>query len=314
MLGIAGTAPPKRTSNLVMNRRSFLVAVVVSPVVRCTCRVRRPRARCPSPRSRRLCRPCRLLPTGPTSAPVAGIVHPTGADDVVLRLAYEGGLVPAGYAFVSTPSLLVSGDGRVFTPGIIPAIFPGPLLPAVMVRTLTEDGMQAMLGVVRDAGLLAAATRVPRSAQRRRCAQHGADDQRRRGHVRALRLRPRHGRRSGDRRAPEPARRDHEARRCRGDGRCGQPRGRPAVHSDHLPVPGQGDRSRRAHRPTAGAVGRGVARTTGVSRSPATTCARVDAAAVGSLFLDAKQNTYFKDGDVVYQLAVAGVLPGDPEC
>ena len=34
----------------------------------------------------------------------------------------------------------------------------------------------------------------------------------------------------------------------------------------------------------------------------ATECARVDAAAVGSLFTDAKQNTYFKDGDIVYQV------------
>ena len=46
----------------------------------------------------------------------------------------------------------------------------------------------------------------------------------------------------------------------------------------------------------------------------ATECVRIDAAAVGSLFIDAKQNTYFKQGDVVYQLAVAGVLPGDPVC
>jgi hypothetical protein len=46
----------------------------------------------------------------------------------------------------------------------------------------------------------------------------------------------------------------------------------------------------------------------------ATECARLEADAVGSLFADAKQNTYFKDGDVVYQLSVAGVLPGDPAC
>ncbi len=52
----------------------------------------------------------------------------------------------------------------------------------------------------------------------------------------------------------------------------------------------------------------------GVSLASATTCARVDAASVGSLFLDAKQNTYFTEGDVTYQLAVAGVLPGDPVC
>jgi hypothetical protein len=35
---------------------------------------------------------------------------------------------------------------------------------------------------------------------------------------------------------------------------------------------------------------------------------------VGSLFLDAKQNTYFKDAEIVYEVAVAGVLPGDPAC
>ena len=50
------------------------------------------------------------------------------------------------------------------------------------------------------------------------------------------------------------------------------------------------------------------------SLADATECARVEAAAVGSLFTDAKQNTYFKDGEVVYQLSVAGVLPGDPAC
>ena len=41
-------------------------------------------------------------------------------------------------------------------------------------------------------------------------------------------------------------------------------------------------------------------------RWPRDRCARVDAAAVGSLFIDAKQNTYFKDGDIVYQVSVAG--------
>ena len=52
----------------------------------------------------------------------------------------------------------------------------------------------------------------------------------------------------------------------------------------------------------------------GVSLADASDCARVDAAVIGSLFLDAQQNTYFKDGGVVYQLSVRGVLPGDPAC
>ena len=32
------------------------------------------------------------------------------------------------------------------------------------------------------------------------------------------------------------------------------------------------------------------------------------------LFIEAMQNTYFKDSDVVYRVAVRGVLPGDPAC
>ena len=72
----------------------------------------------------------------------------------MLEVSYEGGFVPAGFSFVNTPSLLVSGDGRVFTQGAVPAIFPGPLLPTVLVRTITEDGLQSLLGLVQDAGLL----------------------------------------------------------------------------------------------------------------------------------------------------------------
>jgi hypothetical protein len=52
----------------------------------------------------------------------------------------------------------------------------------------------------------------------------------------------------------------------------------------------------------------------GVSLVAATDCARVAADSVGSLFTDATQNTYFREGDIVYQVSVAGVLPGDPAC
>ena len=44
----------------------------------------------------------------------------------------------------------------MFTQGAVPAIFPGPLLPTVLVRTITEDGVQSLLGIVENAGLLAA--------------------------------------------------------------------------------------------------------------------------------------------------------------
>ena len=49
--------------------------------------------------------------------------------------------------------ILVSGDGRVFTPGAQIAIFPGPLLPAIQVQTISELGIQRLLAAADDAGL-----------------------------------------------------------------------------------------------------------------------------------------------------------------
>ena len=131
-----------------MNRRAFLCAVAVTPVLAALA------AACGDPDQA----PVATDPTTPgivpdTSAP-AGIAHPTGADEVVLRLAYEGGFVPAGFAFVNTPAALVGGDRRLFVPGATTLQFPGPLLPTVIVRNLTEDEIQAVLRVVSDAGLL----------------------------------------------------------------------------------------------------------------------------------------------------------------
>lgn len=42
--------------------------------------------------------------SGPTGATgTTGIAHPTGADQVVLRVAYEGGFVPYEYTLSSVP-------------------------------------------------------------------------------------------------------------------------------------------------------------------------------------------------------------------
>ena len=87
--------------------------------------------------------------------PVAdGYQHPTGADDVVIEYAEVGGFVTREFAFQQTPNLLVSGDGRVFSPGAQIEIYPGPLLPAVQVQPITEDGIQAILAAAEEAGLL----------------------------------------------------------------------------------------------------------------------------------------------------------------
>ncbi len=93
-------------------------------------------------------------PVTTTPAP-AGIEHPTGADDVVVRIAYEGGFVPVEYVFRNLPVLLLSGDGRLFQQGAVPEIYPGPLVSPVIERSVTEDGIQDLLTLADEHGLLA---------------------------------------------------------------------------------------------------------------------------------------------------------------
>jgi hypothetical protein len=91
----------------------------------------------------------------PTTAAPTGYDHPTGADDVVIQVGYEGGFVPVELAFTQPPTLLISGDGRAITQGAVPAIYPGPLLPALVERTISEDGIQTLLAKADELGLLA---------------------------------------------------------------------------------------------------------------------------------------------------------------
>jgi hypothetical protein len=88
--------------------------------------------------------------TGTPDTGTSDIPHPTGADDVVLRIAYEGGFVPIEYTFMDLPILLVTGDGRVITQGPVPAVYPGALLPNVQQRTISEAGIQALLRLAEE--------------------------------------------------------------------------------------------------------------------------------------------------------------------
>jgi hypothetical protein len=92
--------------------------------------------------------------TQPTPTTAPGIDHPVGADEVVLRIGYEGGFVPVEYAFLNLPTLLVTGDGRLIVQGPVLAIYPGPLLPNVQVRTISEAGIQQLLELAAEHGLL----------------------------------------------------------------------------------------------------------------------------------------------------------------
>jgi hypothetical protein len=96
------------------------------------------------------------------------IAHPPG-DNLVLRLADRGGFVPAEYQLTRLPAFSLLGDGRVIVAGAIPAIYPGPILPPLLERRLTEDGIQLVLRAALDSGALDA------SADWRGAANYVAD-------------------------------------------------------------------------------------------------------------------------------------------
>jgi hypothetical protein len=80
------------------------------------------------------------------------IDHPTG-DDLVLRIHYSGGMAGPILDFTGFPPFTLSGDGRVIVEGPQIESFPGPALPAVNVRRLSESGIQAVLNEVARTGL-----------------------------------------------------------------------------------------------------------------------------------------------------------------
>jgi hypothetical protein len=79
------------------------------------------------------------------------ISHPVG-DELVFRMAHAGGFTPPEFQFTSLPVFSLTGDGRVIVQGAQIDIYPGPMLPALNVRRLTEEGVQKVLQLVADSG------------------------------------------------------------------------------------------------------------------------------------------------------------------
>ena len=92
--------------------------------------------------------------TAPPTAPADGYEHPTAPDEVVVSIAYEGGFMTMEATFSQLPSLLVTGDARQFSLGPQIEIYPGPLLPNVQVTNIGEDGIQELLALADEHGLL----------------------------------------------------------------------------------------------------------------------------------------------------------------
>ena len=302
-----------------LTRRQLLAGLVAAPVVAAAASVL---AACGDPDVEPAATdgPPTTTP-GSTPGPTPGSIgHPTGADVAVIRYGAEGGFVAPETIFVNVPSLVVSGDGRAFVPGAVPAIYPGPLLLPMGVRTISEAGIQQLLALASTAALLApppdytaemmiadAPGTVVRFTVDAGTFEHrayalgfGIDDQ---GaptaevtparqalldHVLAL----------GDLASTVGAELGAESLFEPTEYRV---RATPVVEAD---LAGMDPAPTIVDWPAS----------IGLDLAAATECAWVRADAVGSVFAEADQLTHFRQGDVIYRIAVAGVLPGDPVC
>lgn len=91
--------------------------------------------------------------TGGTGS-TGGIEHPTGADELVLRVQTGGGFVPVEYNLRAVPGFSLFGDGRLIVEGPMIEIYPPPALPNLQASRLTEEAVQAILVQAQEAGLL----------------------------------------------------------------------------------------------------------------------------------------------------------------
>jgi hypothetical protein len=246
----------------------------------------------------------------------AGIEHPFGADQFVLRISYAGGFVGANYDFVRYPSFLVTGDGRTVQTGAVPAVYPGPLLPPLLERTIDEAGVQALLAAANDAHLLGPAPDYTAAENYVADAADTVVEIHANGatyvhRCYALDIPPPTGT------TDTPARKNLAAF-----------------------VALMTDLEHAAGAPHLGAIGPVQASTyrvqatpvdpasygepkptvvdwpagTGLALADASKCSTVDAAEVTDLFASANQLTFFREAKVVYQVTAVPVLPGDVTC
>ncbi|MGH2407841.1 MAG: hypothetical protein ACRDF7_07190 [Candidatus Limnocylindrales bacterium] len=71
----------------------------------------------------------------------------------MLRITSEGGFIGPSATLAVLPIVVVYDDGRIFTPGAVDAVYPGPLLPTLAVRNVGPAGARAIAAAIHAAGL-----------------------------------------------------------------------------------------------------------------------------------------------------------------
>lgn len=247
-----------------------------------------------------------IAPT--TLPPVSGIEHPIGPDEVVLRLSWEGGFVAPETLFVRLPRVLVAGDGAVYFQGAQTAIYPGPLLPPVLVGRITEAELQTLLVAARDGDMFRTVTyQQPDTGI--------ADAPNTLLVINANGMTYTHDayalgiggtETDPDRIAFQKFVEQLEPLAAGVPDSVAFAAERYAIRAsvaEQMPAPGDIEPNEVAWPARAG-----------VRLAAANDCVVVDAANIGTLFNEATQITRFVDAGVKYVLAVRPLLPGDPGC
>jgi hypothetical protein len=86
-------------------------------------------------------------PTTTTAAP-----GPSDSERLVLRVGYRGGFVPIDFFVNQSPAWELYADGALYTEGILPAIFPGPVMRPLQIIEIGDD-ILGVMDLVEDSGL-----------------------------------------------------------------------------------------------------------------------------------------------------------------
>jgi hypothetical protein len=95
-----------------------------------------------------------LFAAGCAQRAANGTPPPNAGHGLILRIDVGGGFVALQTNLRQVPMFALYADGRMIVPGPQIEIYPGPALPNLQMRTVSEEGIQAILAEARAAGLL----------------------------------------------------------------------------------------------------------------------------------------------------------------
>jgi hypothetical protein len=91
-------------------------------------------------------------PSSDDGGSTGDIEHPSGSE-AIIAITWAGGMLPVHMQATQTPVFVLTGDGRVIVQGMQTLEFPGPILPPLQERTLTDEGIQLVLEALEETNL-----------------------------------------------------------------------------------------------------------------------------------------------------------------